>query len=194
MTPEEFRLKVQTFDGAVAWASETLRAFRRIQPELFVPGTWEVTEQLESGKLALKHNFRHFAESARTNYSSHRAMALGCAWWLRTGNDLPDWAAIWLADFLEGRVIAPSPPRGAPSMKSLHQVICPLIEGLVKGGWTALRNDETDTKCACDVFAAALKDCGLQPATYEGVKRVFVKWSNEEHGNERALRSRKATS
>lgn len=191
---EEFRQNVQTFEGAVTWASDSLRDLRRVRPQLFVPGSWAENEQLETGRMALSFGRSSLAERARTDYSAHRSMALGCSSWLRSGNELPEWAVIWLADFLEGKVKAPSAPRGAPSMKSLHHVICLLIEELVEAGWTALRNDETDTKCACDVFAAALKGCGLQPATYEGVKRLFVCWTNEQHGSERALRSRKATS
>lgn len=190
MTPEDFHPELHTFDGAVAWAANAIQAIKRVWPDLCVPGSWEENEQRETGKMALKFGFKELAELAATDFLSHRAMALGCASALLNGDELPDWAVLWLADFLEGKQTVPSAPRGVRSLKSLHHTVCILVDSLVEAGWTALRNDETEIECACDVLAAALKQSGLQPATFEGVKRLYVKWTKANYGNERALKSR----
>lgn len=188
--PEDLRRNLKEYEDAVAWATNALKAVKSAQPELFVPGTWEENEQIETGKMALKFGLEDLATRAGSDFSSHRAMVLGCANWLRDGKQLPCWAALWLADFLEGKSVVPPAPRGARSLKSLHHLVCNLIDNLVDAGWVALRNDGSSNKCACDALAEALFACGLQPATFEGVKRLYIKWADDNYLNENAIRAR----
>ena len=131
MTGEDFCREVQTFEGAVAWATNSLNAAKRLRPEWFVPGSWEENERLETGKMALKHGFKEHAELARKDFHHHRAMALGCANSLRNGEELPEWAVHWLVDFLVGNQKAPSAPRGARPLASLHNLVGNWIDTLV---------------------------------------------------------------
>lgn len=82
----------------------------------------------------------------------------------------------------------PSKPRGAPKKSALHRLVCIFIDNLVDAGWKALRNDASEETSACDVLALALRNSGLQPTTFDGVKRIYLDWSAEQYGNEKALK------
>lgn len=188
MTLDDFTKKVETYDGAVAWAEYTLRACMRFSPETFEADGLERSVDTSIGVAALKFGDDSLVERASLSFPSYQALCFGCAVFLREGNDLPNWAKAWLADLLTGKAVVPPRPIGAPKRSGLHQLVCLLIENLIDAGWNGFRNDVSEEPSACDVLAQALLRTDLQPATFEGVKRIFMRWNKSNHKNEKALR------
>lgn len=187
----DFLSQVETYSGALEWAVSFLENIKTAYPEVLEPGLFEECEARDLGLQALFSGRRSLAEEASSDFDAHRAMALGCERYIRNGLQLPEWAQEWVADFLEGKVAAPSKPSGRPSKKMLHSMICEAIDELVGANWKATRNDETKTTAACDVLAEALKKTGLQPSSFEGVKRIYLDWNREQDNLEQALGSQK---
>ncbi|MEH6674663.1 MAG: hypothetical protein V7666_09650 [Sulfitobacter sp.] len=185
---EEWILQLTTFESAVEWAKTSITTIQSLYPRLFEPGGLEEAYCQQDGRQAFKFRGEYLAEMASTHYPSHRAMMLGCAYYIREKKQPPDWALEWLASYLEGNGPVPKPPRGAPNMKGLHDHICRLIDTLVDLGWVATRNDATAKPSACDVLAEALLQMKLKPATFEGVKGLFVQWTKDNGDNEQALK------
>jgi hypothetical protein len=88
--------------------------------------------------------------------------------------NLPPEAGIWLASFLRGEIMPPKNSAGRKTVGLLHVLIWRAVDNLVDEGVTATRNDESQfNKSACDAVAQALKELGLKPTTFAGVKRVW---------------------
>lgn len=190
-TPEQAEEK--TFRSAVNWAVYQLLHARAIAPEPFQPDGLEKVDDLDAGLRALMSDGSELVSRSRTDWRAYRALELGCARYIRNSLDLPQWASEWVADNLEGKTPRPARPKGPPSKGGLHQVICECIETLIAQGMIGVRNDATERRSACDVLAEALSQVGLQPSTFEGVKRVFLSWNRQQHKLEQELaRRRKA--
>lgn len=178
------------FQAAVAWAVSQLRHAKKVAPKLFEPDGLEELEDLEAGLQALMGDGVSMVAQARVDWRAHRALELGCAQYIRNLPDLPTWARQWLANYLEGKLDPPPRPRGALPKGGLHHVICECIELLVAGGMVGARNDATERRSACDVLAEALRQAGLQPATFEGVKRIYLGWNRQQDERELELARR----
>lgn len=180
----------RTFRAAVDWAVSQLQHARKIAPELLLPDGREKIDDVDAGLQALLTDGSMILARAETDWRAYRALELGCARYLRNSQSLPAWANRWLIDKLERRNQPPARPRGALSKGGLHQVICECIDELVNVGMVGVRNDATLQRSACDVLAAALKDLGLQPSTFEGVKRIYIGWVKEQDKREQELARR----
>lgn len=177
----------KAFRAAVSWAVSQLLHARAVAPKLFEPDGLEVINDLDTGLNALRGNGFAVLARARMDWRAHRALELGCAVYLRNAMDLPPWASDWLADKLEGKVPRPPRPRGALSRSGLHYLICECIEALIAAGMIGARNEATEQRSACDVLAEALRQVGLQPSTFEGVKRIYFSWNKQQAKQEQEL-------
>lgn len=175
----------RAFQAAVDWAVAQLLNAKAVSPELFEADGLEKVDDLDAGLQALIGDGSGLVLQARTDWRAYRALELGCARYVRNAWDLPGWASEWIADHLEGNITRPTRPRGPYSKTGLHQLICECVEALITAGMVGVRNDATERRSACDVLAEALRLVGLQPSTFEGVKRVFVNWNKQQDEIER---------
>lgn len=180
MSETPIDIEEAAFQAAVAWAASQLLYAKNVAPELFEPDGLEKIEDLEAGLQALMGEGVSMLARARVDWRAHRALELACAQNIRNFPDLPTWARHWLSDYLEGKLVPPPRPRGALPKGGLHHLIGECIDLLVAGGMVGVRNDATERRSACDVLAEALGQAGLQPATFEGVKRVYLSWNKQQ--------------
>lgn len=93
---------------------------------------------------------------------------------IRDREDIPPVALNWLRGYLRGEGI-PKATKGRPNNDGLHLIIAIAVSGIVtKHEITATRNDASPALSACDAVAIALQEAGMQPSSYEQVKRVWL--------------------
>lgn len=102
------------------------------------------------------------------------AMRLGIAFFLKQKEELPPEAMEWLVQYLRGELSRPKKRVGAKSKASRHSRISHIVGELVSKGMIATRNDVSPATSACDAVADALAKLGSEPATFQGVKRIWL--------------------
>lgn len=112
---------------------------------------------------------------------SFDCLRFGIAELLDEGEELSADAKAWLVRFLRNEVTRPKEKSGRNSEAQLHLIISEVIRELMSDGMNATRNDASEALSACDAVADALAELKLQPATFHGVKRLWLE-------NRRALR------
>lgn len=90
-------------------------------------------------------------------------------------DELPTDYQYWVGKYLIGEVDRPKSRAGRPQSFGLHYVIKLTISILLAKGMTATRNDASEPVSACDAVADALAELGLEPTTFEAVKRIWLK-------------------
>lgn len=110
--------------------------------------------------------------------------ALARGWYVLNGNqEIPISLRIFLAEYLLGDRLRPKGKRGPKSAAVAHslryQVICSQIQRLVKIGFTATRNNESNYEdSACDIVAKAMKRLNLRPSSYSQIVDIWGKRRN----------------
>jgi hypothetical protein len=92
------------------------------------------------------------------------------------GDPIPEEYRELAASFVMGEHKGPRKKPGAKAGSYLHEKIIDAVEMLCEHGMTATRNDESPNKdSACDAVAEALRQLGLRPITFKGVKGIWTK-------------------
>ena len=114
---------------------------------------------------------------AKSNADGFDALCLGVAHAVERGFDeeLTQEIRKWLAGILRGEVQRPKARAGRGSGGWLHHLIWIAVSSRVGDGMSATRNDASEPTSACDAVAEALAELGLEPATFHGVKRVWLR-------------------
>lgn len=98
---------------------------------------------------------------------------------LEKGEKLPPSVNEWLADYLRGGLEEPKRKAGRPTQALIPLWIVSAVNSCVTSEMKATRNDVSEPMSACDAVAEALENLGLEPTTYEGVKRVWLQSKNK---------------
>lgn len=94
---------------------------------------------------------------------------------IEAGHRLPEDARGWVVDFLRGNVKRPKASAGRPQKRFNRFQIWSNVDRLVRDGkMLATRNDTSDETSACDAVATALRELGMEPASYSSVKKVWL--------------------
>jgi hypothetical protein len=93
---------------------------------------------------------------------------------LEQGEQLPAEIREWLLKYLRGETLRPKGVAGRKGEDWLHQLIYMAVLCRIDDGMTATRNDESPKTSACDAVAEAMSEIGREPATFHGVKRVWL--------------------
>lgn len=135
------------------------------------------------GAYEISRKPHNLVANAQTDAESHDLLRLGIAEalslepgapWQKDFADMRDDIRAWLIDYLRGNAPRPKGKAGALDKRALHQRIHIVVAGLVLDGMNATRNDASEPTSACDAVADALAELGLEPATFHGVKRVWL--------------------
>ena len=165
------------YDEAVRYAKLNLGApsheewFNDLQPF----GLNFLDQSLEMhGASHIHHGPEKLILMAKENPYAFDAMRLGIAFFLKQKEALPPEAMEWLVQLLRGELSRPKKRVGASSKASRHNFISHVVGELVSKGMKATRNDASEPTSACDAVADALAELGLEPATFHGVKRIWL--------------------
>lgn len=95
---------------------------------------------------------------------------------LKEGKSLPPELSNFMADVLERKVLRPRPKKGQKTYVYGQRdlVIQTAIKYGESIGLAPTRNDEAPALSGCDVVAEFLSDRGMFPATFAGVKRIWL--------------------
>lgn len=129
------------------------------------------------GAAMLRNNTAPLLAAAEVHVGSFDRLRLGIAHLLEQGEELPPEALTWLVRHLRGEVTRPKAGSGAKTQVFLHTQIQVAVLTLVhEYRMKATRNDESEATSACDAVADALAELGLKPATFHGVKRIWLRF------------------
>lgn len=110
-----------------------------------------------------------------TDYAGFHAVRVSIANALNDGEQLPPLILEWLISYLRGDLEEPKKRAGRPQNPLSPISIFLAVKECVGEGMNPTRNDASEPTSACDAVAEALANLGLEPTTYEGVKRVWLK-------------------
>ena len=146
------------------------------------PASLEKTIQTLTGRHYLGTDPAALLERSKVDSFYFDALKLSIAAVLdEPEGDLPPAVRTWLASFLRGEVSPPKRSVGRKSEGRVHYQIWQAIQMLVEQGMNATRNDATHhAESACDAVAKALKELGLEPTTFAGVKRVWNQYEKAQ--------------
>ena len=92
------------------------------------------------------------------------------------GEPIPEDYRELAASFVIGENSGPPQKSGSKSGRHRHAKIVSAVKMLCEYGMTATRNDASSNKdSACDAVAEALRELGLRPITFKGVKDIWGK-------------------
>lgn len=132
------------------------------------------------GANMLRHETAQLMAWAKTDAGGFDALRLGIAHSLERGEELPPEARQWLVRHLRGEATRPKAPAGRKNEFWLHMFIWMAVGNRVMDGMTATRNDASEATSACDAVADALVELGLEPATFHGVKRIWLRFERNK--------------
>lgn len=132
------------------------------------------------GARMLRHETARLMAWAEADAVGFDVLRLGVAYSLEKGEELPPDALQWLVRHLRGAVIRPKARAGAKTESWLHGMIWGAVTVLVDAGMKATRNDASEATSACDAVAEALDALGLEPATFYGVKRIWLRYEGNK--------------
>ena len=131
------------------------------------------------GAKLLKHDPELLLRNAATNFDYFEGLKRGVAHALERSDVVPPSVQDWLVKYLRSEFDPPAKSVGAEKATQLHVAIYTAITFLLLEGMKATRADHgSATTSACDAVAEAMKDLGLKPATFSGVKRVWFDMQN----------------
>ena len=166
------------------YAEAVTRAKRMIsasQKEKFADYASGKAALATAGSKMLKTAPLDLIAQAEADAMSFDALRLGIAQTLKLGEKIPPEAFDWLLKYMCDDVQRPKAKSGAKSEVWLHGIIWVSVRSLISPNMTATRNDESPPFSACDAVAEAMAELGLKPATFFGVKRVWL--DCERHGS-----------
>lgn len=140
-------------------------------------GGFEVLFDQETSQRIWDENVTNLIELSKTDPRFLETLRLGIADQLEANKNLHPKLVVWLIGYLRAEY---GPVKGKPGRREasrLHRIVVDAIQELVDSGWKATRNDETSSPTsACDILAEALRDSGLTPTTFKGVKGIWLHW------------------
>lgn len=162
--------KNASYEAAISEAEDLLRA--SMSPD-YDPHRQTLRER---GSLFLYQDPVGFAERARLSPIAHDAMRLVLADFLMAREMPPDAARDWLVAYLQGKADRPAGKSGRKKELALHNVIWMAVRDLTEQGMKATRNDGSPETSACDAVAEAMRRLELKPMTFDGIKRIWLKF------------------
>lgn len=157
----------QDYSAAVSYAEDCIRSYISVLPEIE-----------DAARSALRNSLledtKRFLEDSKT-YEGHSAVCLAISRVLEEGGEIPPLARTWLSEFLQGKIVAPKRGSGRPQQNMFIPIlVLGAVSACVDAGMMATRNDASEPVSACDAVAEAMCKLGIRPASYEGVKRVWL--------------------
>ena len=140
----------------------------------------------ERGSLLLMQDPEGFIEKARVDPIVHDAARLILADFIAAKSMPPEIACDWLAAYLKGEAERPAGKAGRKKEIRLHDAIWLTVSDLVDRGMTATRNDASPSDSACDAVAEAMQRLNLEPKTFGGIKRIWLKFQLLHEGQKSA--------
>ncbi|MBL4767948.1 MAG: hypothetical protein JKY94_09585 [Rhodobacteraceae bacterium] len=138
---------------------------------------------IRQGKLPEPEIFCHYTaehiapliEEAKVDRVSFDALLGVTCDLLRRNEPLPKPLQSWLVEYLEGKFIAPKPPKGRMQNEGWwrNHAMTMIIEDLVNKGLFATRNHESPETSACDAVASAMRKLEYTPNSYEGIRKIW---------------------
>lgn len=138
------------------------------------PRNWQAMHKTTLGAAMLRKRPGELVAWATADRKGWDALRLGVAHAVARGEEIPPEAAQWLAGYLRGEIERPHGTPGTHDAEGLHFAIYLAVYTLVQSGMQATRNDEGPTLSACDAVADAMADLKQKPATFYGVKKVWL--------------------
>lgn len=132
------------------------------------------------GVRMLRHETARLMAWAEADAGGFDVLRLGVAYSLEKGEELPPDALQWLVRHLRGESTRPKAQAGRKHEAWHHALIWMAVTVLVDAGMKATRNDASEETSACDAVAEALTDLGLEPATFYGVKRIWLRFERNK--------------
>jgi hypothetical protein len=153
---------------AIAYSEAVRRSKKLIQS-----GLREELAQHASGEFMavtmgvsmLRYETSRLLAWAETHAGGFDVLRLGVAHALEQGEELPPEVLQWLVRYLRGEVTRP---------------IWIAVSGRVLDGMKATRNDASEAISACDAVADSLAELKLEPATFYGVKRIWLRFEKNK--------------
>ncbi|NHM17657.1 hypothetical protein [Tritonibacter mobilis] len=136
---------------------------------------WQAMNSEVLGAAMLRKKPGDLVAWAKADREGWDALRLGVASALERGDEIPPEAAKWLALNLRGAIERPLGNPGTHDAEGLHIAIYMAVHMLVQSGMDASRNDASASTSACDAVADVMAEIGLKPATFGGVKKVWLK-------------------
>lgn len=101
------------------------------------------------------------------------------AFMIEAREPMPEHLRMVAAEFLRGTAPRPKRKTGRKALSYLHSRIVWAILQLKAEGMQVTRNDQpnvssTNETSACDAVAKALRELGLRPGSFAGVKRIWL--------------------
>jgi hypothetical protein len=170
-------MKEITYSEAVQHAKSLIQAF--LTSELKTP--LSEFHYTTTGAAMLRHDTARLLAWAEASAGGFDVLRLGMAYSLEQGEELPPAALTWLVRHLRGELTRPKARAGAKTEVWLHMQIWTSVSWLVAVyGMKATRNDTSEPTSACDAVADALGELGLQPTTFFGVKRIWLRFERNK--------------
>ena len=135
---------------------------------------WRAMNSEVLGAAMLRKRPSDLVAWAKADREGWEALRLGVAHAVARGDEIPPEAAEWLALHLRGDVERPHGTPGTHDAEGLHVAIYLAVHTLVQSDMKATRNDASEPTSACDAVAEALAGLGCTPATFYGVKKVWL--------------------
>lgn len=138
------------------------------------PRDWQAMHKTTLGAAMLRKRPGDLVAWAAADREGWDALRLGVAHAVARGEEIPPEAAEWLALNLRGEIERPHGTSGTHDAEGLHLGIYLTVHMLVQSGMKASRNDASEATSACDAVADAMADLKQKPATFYGVKKVWL--------------------
>lgn len=135
---------------------------------------WQAMNSEVLGAAMLRKRPGELVAWAMADRKGWDALRLGVAHAVARGEEIPPEAAEWLALYLRGEIERPHGTPGTHDAEGLHFAIYLAVYTLVQSGMQATRNDASEPTSACDAVGEALAALGCTPATFYGVKKVWL--------------------
>jgi hypothetical protein len=135
---------------------------------------WQGEYQHAATKIApmlLRNYSEYFNENNPLHYDTLRH---AFAQRIEDGEPIPSEFRQLASAIMSGERSKPKRTSGAKEVHFLHSRIVWAVDLLIQSGLTATRNDTSKHVSACDAVAEALRQLGLKPLSFNGVKRIWL--------------------
>jgi hypothetical protein len=168
--PEAVRRARRFLESWMAGNGQGLAAGKNLADAL----DWRAMNSEVLGAAMLRKRPGELVAWAMADREGWDTLRLGVAHAVARGDEIPPEATEWLALKLRGEIKSPHGTPGTHEAEGLHVAIYLAVHTLVQSGMNATRNDASEPTSACDAVAKAMAEIGLQPATFYGVKKVWL--------------------
>lgn len=168
------KVPVDIFAETVVAAKTLINSGRNLGYDWTSPEGF-MTQHLETlGVSMLRNKPLELLELSGVDADNFLALLLGLAYSLEAGHDIPKEARLWLARYLRNEIKRPKQKRGRKNNPGLEVLIYFAVEGGVRRGLTATRNEAArHNLSACDAVAVALGEMKMAYANFDSVKDIW---------------------